>query len=72
MIVELSYTDRRGAGVLMRVSGAEAVKRIQKLKCEAAIRIPGETLRVGGVDRMDYADDRRVKWNWWYDPAILE
>lgn len=70
-MVTLTYMDRRGAGVMMRIPGAEAVKKIKTLRCEASIHVNGVKERVGGVDKMDYADDRRVKWNWWYDPKIL-
>ena len=72
MMVQLSYMNRRGAGVLESLPGPEAVERIKKLRCEASIRVPGIPERVGGVDPIDGADDRRVRWNWWFDQMILK
>lgn len=66
----LTYMNRRGAGITMQLTGAEAAKRLRKLKTEANL-YNDQGQKVGGVeDWADRCDDRRMRWVFWYDSDI--
>jgi hypothetical protein len=71
----LSYINRRGAGVCVHGPLHELAQKLKTLRCEATLRVDGQKEPIGGVvdlesDAWRGADDKRVRWNWWYDADL--
>lgn len=67
----LFYT-RNGHTTMETGDAARLAKKIETIRCDAEMfelrnGQPGD--RIGGCERVTVADDRRIKWAWWYDRA---
>ncbi len=66
-MITLLWMDKRGAGHGRTLPPNEdaITAALGKLRCHARLDKDGET--IGGVEYCDIADDRRIKWQWWFD-----
>jgi len=66
VVLKLTYESARGASVVEFLTAEKAVARIKRLRRPAVLERDGKI--VGGIEETDGAqDDRRVRWNWWYE-----
>jgi hypothetical protein len=66
----LTFEDRRGASVMRPLERSEVARVLRTLRRPATLTLDGET--VGGIEEApDGADDRRVRWQWWYDRSVV-
>ncbi len=70
MQAQLTYMNRRGAGVLICDEASVLVAKLPTLRREATIRTL-DGIEAGWVWRFTDLDDRRAKWNWCYDVELL-
>lgn len=72
-MIEVIYTDRRGASCIRRFGDEIELERfVRKLRAEATIRVVETGERIGCVERNDlHTDDRRIKWLWHYDAVAV-
>lgn len=68
---QLTWMNKRGAGCMETGEAARLAKKLETLRCEATLRtLDGEV--IGGCEPTNGAqDDKRIKWNWWYDRSAL-
>ena len=75
IFAQLIWTNRKGAGCLEQGQAARLAQKLETLRCPADLWLldeNGEKLEiVGGCEFCDYADDKRIKWQWWYDKTAV-
>lgn len=74
MTIEVVYHDNRGRDVIRSVYSEPHLKEMLgqiRTKAKVYLLTKGKWEVVGGVEPIDGADDRRVKWNWWYDSVVV-
>jgi hypothetical protein len=76
MFFQLVWTDSRGRGCIEHSANAgRLLKKLETIRCEAelwALDATGNPVeKIGGCERCDHADDKRIKWNWWYDKTAF-
>lgn len=73
MFYQLIWTDKRGGyHSEQSPNGDRLKKKLETLRCSADLWILDEygvkIETIGGCEPADgYQDDKRIKWNWWYD-----
>jgi hypothetical protein len=72
-LYRLEWTDKRGGwhsegGTFGRLS-----EKLKTLRCAADLWLLDEggvkIETVGGCDRIEHPDDKRIKWAWWFDAS---
>jgi len=72
---QLIWTNRKGAGCLEQGTATRLAKKLETLRCLADLWLLDEeghkTEIVGGCEEANGQDDKRIKWNWWYDKTMV-
>jgi len=68
----LRWTDKKGGYHAEQSINAERLKKkLKTIRCKADLWEVDEygalTERIGGCEPADGQDDKRIKWNWWYE-----
>ncbi len=66
----LMWIDRTGAGNMRTGNAVILAKKLETIRCEATLRLLDGT-KIGGCERSNIADDKRIKWVWWYEKDAL-
>lgn len=68
---QLEWTDRRGGYHSERGSFERLSRKLETIRCPADLWVldaQGVKIEtVGGCEPAEGQDDKRIKWNWWYD-----
>lgn len=76
MVYHLEWTDKKGGWHRESSSLVEPLQaKLKTLRCEAkllAVDPSGTRERIGGCEPANSTDDKRIKWNWWYDNTITD
>ena len=67
----LRWTDRKGANRMVQGNVAVLAKRMESIRCEAKLELLDGTLVGSCTENLGQCEDRRKKWLWSYDPALL-
>jgi hypothetical protein len=70
--IELTWTDKHSSGnkrSLAHMTYNEVVDLLRRLRCVANLTVDG--VSIGGIDDIYSGLDRRIRWNWRYDPEAL-
>lgn len=76
MNAQLVY-ERKNRGCYIETSKdtARLAKKLETLRCPAELwELSDKGLRIeliGGIEIAEAPDDRRIKWNWWYDKTAV-
>lgn len=75
ILAQLIWIDKRGGGHVEQGQAARLATKLETLRRPADLWLldeQGDKLEiVGGCEPCDHADDRRIKWNWWYDKEAV-
>ena len=75
VIAQLIWTDKKGAGRLEQRQAARLAKKLETLRRPADLWLLDEKGKkldiVGGCEEAYGQDDKRIKWNWWYDKTAV-
>ena len=63
----LSWIDKDGRGHTLHAMLGTLILKLQTLRAPATLRKDGSDEPIGGCARAEGHDDKRIKWNWWYD-----
>lgn len=75
MNIQVVYQNAKGRGYVRSVySEFHLREMLEQLRTEAKVQLvkDGKTEIIGGVERTDAADDRRIKWQWWFDAGAVK
>lgn len=67
---KLTWIDRKGAGYMRQGNACILAKRLERLRCEATLRLLDGT-KIGGCEQSKTDNDKRIRWVWWYDKDAL-
>ena len=70
-IARLEWTDRRGGFHMETGNPARLAMKLKTLRCPADLwSLDDQGVKIntiGGIEEANAPDDKRIKWNWWYD-----
>jgi len=77
MFFRLEWTDKRGGFHSEQGSVERLMKKLETLRRPADLWLVNEQSvkieTIGGCEEADgYQDDKRIKWQWWYDSTASE
>lgn len=75
-LAKLIWTDKRGGGHIEQGQAARLARKLETLRRDAALWLLDEygvqLEIVGGCERANGGqDDKRIKWNYWYDKKAV-
>jgi hypothetical protein len=75
-LAQLIWIDKRGGCRIEQGQAARLAKKLETLRCPADLWVLDEygvkIETIGGCEYApDIADDKRIKWQWWYDKTAL-
>jgi hypothetical protein len=74
MIARLEYTNKRGF-YMETGDAARLANKLKTIRCDAelwSLDDKGAKLdRIGGCEPANAPDDKRIRWQWWFDRTAL-
>jgi|HubBroStandDraft_2_1064218.scaffolds.fasta_scaffold327110_1 hypothetical protein len=75
ILAQLIWTDKRGGWHIEQGQAARLAKKLETLRRPADLWLLDEygvkVETVGGCEEASGQDDKRIKWNWWYDKSAV-
>ena len=64
---KLIYEAKNGASVVVCGDIRDLCLKLRTLRRPAQLFVNGREDAIGGCEKIDYADDKRIKWNYFYE-----